>query len=233
MRARRTSEIGTRETASGASVAGRAAVTRVVAPRVLAQQQQVAPERRRRARGAEVFVHLGAVAHRDHQRVEILVGQSPAQRRLGEGAAGPLVRTQIVQPPPAQCLHRHHADALLLRLCDHPRKLGLERDHVEAFGQPCVEGGVLAEVEGHQDHVDEVLVERHVEALDQPARVPRHPSETELSLALRALHELEPLGIREPLALVHRMVQIDVDVVGLEPAERAMQALHQDLACIG
>jgi len=69
------------------------------------------------------------------------------------------VGAHVVEPRAAQRLHRDHADALRARLREDARQLGLARHEVEAARELLEEGGVLAEVEGDEQDVDEPGVE--------------------------------------------------------------------------
>ena len=113
-------------------------------------------------------------------------------------------------------------------LREHARELGLHRDGVEVAHQPLVEGGILSEVVGHEDDVDQVVVERVVEALDEPAGVARHAREADLALALAQRRRTVPLGVLHARHVVHRVVEVDVDVVGAQPAQAALERSHRN-----
>ena len=58
-----------------------------------------------------------------------------------------------------------------------------------------------------------------VEAFDQPTGVPRHAGEANLALSLRSRDELVPFGIVQTRDSVHRVVEVDIDSIGLQAAQ--------------
>jgi hypothetical protein len=132
-----------------------------------------------------------------------------------------------VQACAHQRLHRLDADTLLLRLLEHARQVGLHGDHVHLAQEALVELRVLAEVEGDEDRVGEIVIERVVEALDQLAGVTGHAGEADLPLLLRVGNERLPLGVLQPLDVVDGVVQVDVDPVGAEAPEAFLEAVHE------
>ena len=167
------------------------------------------------SRRAEIFVDVRAVGHRHDDAVDVAVREHPAERGLCERRVARFVRAHVVQSRAHQRLHGLHADVLALGLLQHPWQVRLDRDHVHVLQELLVELRVLAEVVGNEDRVGEIVIERMVEALDQPARVTRHAGEADLALPLRVDDERLPLGVRQPRDVVHGVVQIDVDAVGL------------------
>src|SRR5260221_7885853 len=104
--------------------------------------------------------------------------------------------------------------------------------HVEAAEESLVKTRVLAEVVGAQDNVEPAGLDRVVEAIGQVAGVARHPGEANLTLPLRRVDELVPLGILKTRHLVDRVIEIHVYMVGLEAAQTAFERLH-DLVPLG
>ena len=122
---------------------------------------------------------------------------------------------------------------LAFAFCEHPRQIRLPRDEVERARELLVERGILAEVVGHQDHVDRVGVERVVQAGDQASRVAGHAHEPDLALLPGARGELAPLGVLQPLDVVDRVVEVDVDVVGAEAPQALLERAHHRVATVG
>ena len=71
-----------------------------------------------------------------------------------------------------------------------------------------------------------MLVDGDVEALREAPAVPGHPGEADLALLLRAARELRPLGVPHHLGIVDRVVEVDVDVVGLQAAQALLEPLE-------
>ena len=57
-----------------------------------------------------------------------------------------------------------------------------------------------------------------------------HPAEADLALPLRELGELAPLGILHAAHVVHRVVVVDVDVVGAQAFEARLERAHHPAA---
>src|SRR5208282_594133 len=131
-----------------------------------------------------------------------------------------------------QGLHHNHADAVALGLVHQARQLGLNRDEVEVPREALVEARVLAEVVRAQDYVAVAAVDRVVEAFGQIPRVARHPGEPNLALAARLRDEFVPLGILQPRRIVDRMVEVHVDVIGLQAAQTCFERGHHRTATV-
>ena len=102
----------------------------------------------------------------------------------------------------------------------------LQRDEMEGVAQAVVEVGVLAEAVGDQHDVDQIVLDRVVEAFGEPAAVAGHAAKADLALLLGALGELPPFRVLHPPDVVDRMVEVDVEVVGPQAAQAALERRH-------
>ncbi len=84
----------------------------------------------------------------------------------------------------------------------------------------------MAEIIGHQDGIDAPRIQRIIQARDQPAGVAGHAGKADLALPLGLRGKLVPFGILHPLHVVHRVIEVDVDVVRAQPAEASLQRSH-------
>jgi hypothetical protein len=107
------------------------------------------------------------------------------------------------------------------------RQVRLHRDEVEARGEALGEGGILAEVVGHEHHVDQVVVECVLDALGEPTAVARQPAPADLPLLARERHELRPLRVADPVDGVDGVVEVHVDVIGAETPQAGLERRHQ------
>src|SRR5262249_15624579 len=107
-----------------------------------------------------------------------------------------------------------------------PRQIGLARDHVETAEKALIETRVLTEIVGAQDDVELAHIDRVVEALRQMPGMAGHPGETDLSLLPRLFGKLVPFRVLQPLDVVDRVIEVDIDVVGPEAAEAAFERPH-------
>jgi hypothetical protein len=77
-----------------------------------------------------------------------------------------------------------------------------------------------------QDDVDQVALDHVVETLRQSVSVAGHSREPDLSLLLGAPDELVPLRILHPRDAVHRVVQVDVDMIRAQTPKARFQSRH-------
>ena len=113
-----------------------------------------------------------------------------------------------------------------LAFVEKARQLGLQGDEMKGVAQAGDELRVLAEAVGDQHHVDQVLLDRVVQAFGEPAAVPRHTTKADLALRLGALGERPPLLVFQARDVVHGVIEVDVQVVGLQAPEAAFQSRH-------
>ncbi len=97
---------------------------------------------------------------------------------------------------------------------------------MERVAQAGDELRVLAEAVGDQHHVDQILLDRVVQAFGEPAAVPRHAAKADLALGFGALGERPPLLVFQARDVVHGVIEVDVEVVGLQAAQAALQSRH-------
>ena len=97
---------------------------------------------------------------------------------------------------------------------------------MEGVAQAGDELRVLAEAVGDQHHVDQVLLDRVVQTFGQPAAVTGHAAKADLALRLGALGERPPLLVLHARDVVHGVIEVDVEVVGLQAAQAAFQSRH-------
>ena len=75
-------------------------------------------------------------------------------------------------------ISRTVSHAQTVRARQHRRQIGLEGDEVHARQQTLIPGRILTEVVRDEHHVYELLVQRIVQAFDQPTRVARHAADS-------------------------------------------------------
>ena len=102
----------------------------------------------------------------------------------------------------------------------------LQGDEMEGVAQAVVEIGVLAEAVGDQHDVDQIVVDRVLEAFGEPAAVSGHAAKADLALLLGALGERPPFRVLQARDVVDRVIEVDVQVVGLQAAQAALERRH-------
>ena len=108
--------------------------------------------------------------------------------------------------------------------CREGGQLGLQGDEMEGVAQAGDELRVLAEAAGDQHHVDRpcsIAYSRH-----SASRLPaRNAAKADLALRFGALGERPPFLVLQAREVVHGVIEVDVQVVGLQAAQMPSSAV--------
>ena len=137
-----------------AVVTGMATIRVPVHPGIALQEGEVVARRRPPTRRTKILIDACRARHGDDQSVHIRIRQDPAEGRLGERRPALFKGTHVVEACAHEGLHGDHADPFGFGLPQDAWQIRLAGNEVKRTGKALVEGGILAEIVGHQDDVD-------------------------------------------------------------------------------
>ena len=97
---------------------------------------------------------------------------------------------------------------------------------MEGVAKPGIEIRILAEAVGAEDDVHEVVVDGVIEASGKPAAMTGHAAKADFSLFPRALGKKRPGFVLHAVDAVHGVIEVDVEIVGLQAFQTAFQRRH-------
>ena len=87
---------------------------------------------------------------------------------------------------------------------------------VERLGESLIKRRILTKVVRRKDDINQFIIDCVIENFSKPARVTRYTGVSDLALSLRLGYELVPLRVIESGLVVHRVIEIHLDMVRLQ-----------------
>ena len=168
--------------------------------------------------------------HRDDQRIDIRIRQGPAKRSLCKGITLRFERAHVVEPCAHQSFHRHHANVLGLRLGEQSGQFGLHLNKVERLGQALIKRRVLTKVVGGQNDIHQIVIDGVIQHFRESARMPGDACIRNLALLFGTAGKFIPLWIIESGLVVYGVIEVHLNVIGLQACKRCFELMHHGIA---